>query len=102
MIKQYLRDIINDHKTQGEWNIQLMMEINFIYSKDSKDSTNFNETRTMHTTNDNIEITIGDETYEIIQKIFESLLQSYQEALEKSMKSSKFIFDSVDLLNFIE
>ena len=59
------------------------MEINFISSKDSKDSTNFNETRTMHTASDNIEITISDETDEIIKNFFESLLQSYQEGLKK-------------------
>ena len=32
-IRQYLSDIINDHKTQGEWKIQLAMEINFISFK---------------------------------------------------------------------
>ena len=52
MIKQYLSDIINDSKTEGEWKIQLMMVNNFISSKDS------NETRTMHTKSDNIEIMI--------------------------------------------
>ena len=52
MIKPYLNDLINDHKTQGkwrihsgnkiiqyktqsEWKIQLIMTINFISSKDS-------------------------------------------------------------------
>ena len=35
------------------------------------------ETRTMHTTSDNIEITIGTETDEIIKELFESLLQKY-------------------------
>ena len=74
MIKQYLSDIINDHKTQGEWKIQLAMEINFISSKDSKDSKDSNETRTLHTTTDNIEIMIGNETDEIIKNLFESLL----------------------------
>ena len=68
------------------------MEINFISSKDS------NETRTMHTKSDNIESMIGNETDEIIKKRFESLLQKYQEVLEKSMKGSEFIFDSADLL----
>ena len=53
MIRQYLSDIINNHKTQGEWKIQLTTEINFISSKDS------NEIRTMYTTSDNIEIMIG-------------------------------------------
>ena len=60
MIKPYLRDLINNHKTPGfvryhlgnkpwlketssERKIQLTMAINFISSKDS------DETRTMHT-----------------------------------------------------
>ena len=55
---------------------------NFISSKDS------NETRTMHTKSDNIEIIIGSETGEIIKELFESLLQRYQEGLEESMRES--------------
>ena len=39
---------------------------------------------------------IGNETDEIIKKCFGSLLQKYKEGLEKSMKISEFIFDSVD------
>ena len=77
MIRQDLSDVINDHKTQGEWKIQLTMTINFISSKDS------NETCTMHTKSDNIKLMIGNETDEIIKKLFESLLQRYQEELEK-------------------
>ena len=65
MIRQYLSNIINDHKIQGEWKIQSTMEISFISSKDS------NETRTMHATSDNIEIMIGNETDEIIKNLFE-------------------------------
>ena len=81
MIRPYLRDIINDHKTQGEWKvhsgnkvidyktqgewkIQLTVRINFISSKDS------NETRTMHTISDNIEIMLVNKTSEIIKKTF--------------------------------
>ena len=79
MIKQNLSDIINDHKTQDEWKIQLTMKTDFISSKDS------NETRTMHTASDNKK-KIGNETDEIIEKRFESLFQNYQERLEKSMK----------------
>ena len=52
MIKPYLRDIINDHKTQGEWKIQLTMTINFISSKVS------DEIRTRHTKSNNIQIMI--------------------------------------------
>ena len=43
MIRSYLVDIINDHKTQNEWKIQLTMAINFISSKPDSD-----ETRIMH------------------------------------------------------
>ena len=50
--KPYLDDLINGHKTQGEWKIQLSMSINFLSSKDS------NETHTMHTKVNNIEIMI--------------------------------------------
>ena len=60
-IGQYLSNIINGHKTQGEWKIQLTMEINFTSSKDS------NETRTMHTKSDGIENMIGSGTDEIIK-----------------------------------
>ena len=36
MVRPYLSDIINNHKTQGEWNILLTMAINFFSSKDSE------------------------------------------------------------------
>ena len=66
------------------------MAVNFISSID------FDETRNMHTKNDNIEILMGSETDEIVKQLFESLLQRYQEGLEKSMKIGEFVFDSVD------
>ena len=52
----------------------------------------------MRTKNDNIEIMIGSETDKIIEELFKSLLQKYQEGLKESMKGSEFIFDSVNLL----
>ena len=55
--------LINDHKTQSEWKIQLTMQISFISSKDSE------ETRTMHTEKRNIEIMMGSETGEIIEEL---------------------------------
>ena len=36
----------------------------------------------MHTTSDSIEIMIGTEADEIIEELFDSLLQRYQENLE--------------------
>ena len=60
IIRPYLSDMINDHKTQSKWKIQLTMQISFISSK------NFKETHTMHTKSHNIEIMMGNETDEII------------------------------------
>ena len=48
-----------------------MMSINFTSSKDS------DETRNMHTKNDNIEIIIGSETNDIIKELCQSLLQKH-------------------------
>ena len=71
MIRPYLRDMINDHKTRREWKGQLTKQINFISFKDSE------ETPAMYTKNRNIDIMMGSETDEIIKKLFESLLQNY-------------------------
>ena len=41
---------------------------------------------------------MGNETDEIIEKLFGSLLHRYQKGLEELMRGSEFIFDSVDIL----
>ena len=46
------------------------MAINFISSKDS------DETRTMHTKSNNVEIMIGSKTNEIIEDLFESFCKN--------------------------
>ena len=53
------------------------------------------EDRVMHSKSDNIEIVINDEADKIIEKLFLSLLSTYQIGLETSMKGSDFIFDCV-------
>ena len=92
MISTYLSNIINNHKTQGKWKIQLTIAISYISSKYSDD------TRIMRYKSDNIEIMMGSETGETIEELFESLLQEYQGGLEESMKGSEYIFDSVNSL----
>ena len=111
MIKPYLSDLINNHKTHGlvryhsgnkswleetssEWKIQLTIAINFTSSKDS------DETRTIHTKSNNVETMIGSETNEIIKDLFESFLQKFQEGLEESMRGSEFVYDRVDVLYY--
>ena len=54
----------------------------------------------MHTKGDNTEFMMGNERDEIIDELFESLLQRYQEGLEESVKGSEFVFDSIDLLYY--
>ena len=95
MVESYLVDIINDHKNKGEWKIQLSAEINFISSKPDS-----NETGIMHTKSNNIEIMIGSDTNEVIENLFRSLLQRYQENLEEKMRDSEFIFDGMNLLHY--
>ena len=48
----------------------------------------------------NVEIMIGSETDEIIEDLFESFLQKYQEELEESMGGSEFVYVSVDVLYY--
>ena len=37
IIKPFLRDMINNYNTHGEWKIQLIMQINFISSLDTRE-----------------------------------------------------------------
>ena len=79
MIRPYLSDMINHHKTHGKWKvhsgnkvidyktegklkIQLTMAINFMPSEDSE------ETRTMHTKSHNLEIMMEVKQTESLKK----------------------------------
>ena len=66
------------------------MVINLICSKES------DKICTMLTNSHSIEIMMGNEIDEIIE---ESLLQKYQEELEKRLRESQFVFYIVDLLH---
>ena len=95
LIEQYLRELINDYKNKGEWKLQLIAEINFIFLKPGSD-----ETRIMHIRSDNKEIIIGSDTDEVIEELFESFLQRYEQNLEEKMKGSEFEFDGVNFLYY--
>ena len=110
-MKPYLRDIINDHKTQGtkrihsfkvienktqsEWKIQLIMKINSISSLPDSD-----ETCITHKRSDNIELMMRSETEEVIKELFGSPLKRYKKTLEESMDGSHFTFDDVNALYY--
>ena len=54
----------------------------------------------MHTKSDNEEIMTGSDTDEIIEELFESFLQRYEQNLEEKMKGSDFEFNGVNFLYY--
>ena len=76
MIMPYLSDLINDHRTirneSNEWKIQLNISINFRSSNDT------GEIRTFFVWSDDGKIRSGNETDDIIKRLFESFLTDYQ------------------------
>ena len=95
LIERYLRKLINYYKRKGEWKLQLTAEISFISLK-----LGSGETRVMHTKSDNEEIMNGSDTDEIIEGLFESFLQKYEENLQEKTKGSEFEFDGIDFLYY--
>ena len=95
LIKPYLKELINDHKSKGEWKIQLTAQIHFISLRPGSD-----ETCVMHTKSINEEFMNGSDADAIIKELFKSFLQRYQENLQEKMKSSDFAFDGVNYLYY--
>ena len=95
LIEPYLRELINDYKSKGEWKIQLTAQINFISLRPDS-----NEIRVMHTKSNNEEFMNGSDTDEIIKELFKSILQRYQENLQEKMRDSDFAFDGVNFLYY--
>ena len=69
LIRPYLNDITNDHKAHEGWDHSdnKVIDCKTTLSITHKDS---NETCTMHTKSDNIEIMISHETDEITEELF--------------------------------
>ena len=95
---RYLRDIINDHKAirneSKEWKIQITMHVNVISSKDT------GEIRASFVRSGNEEIRLGNEIDGIIEELFKSFLNNYQDEEIVLRKGSDSIFESVDLLSY--
>ena len=110
MIRPYLRDLINDHKPstklnneandsdteRGEWKIQLVMQNNCISTK------NFEDTRTIYSGSKLVEVFMGTDTDAAINKLFNTTLQRFQQAINISTKEggSKLTHESVALLHY--
>ena len=115
MIRPYLRVLINEHKPidesnnepndesndenddtdRAEWKIQLKMQNSCISTKI------FEETCTLYTKTEPVEIFTGSDTNDVIDKLFNTLLQRFQQAQETSNeRGGEFIPDSVELLYY--
>ena len=77
MIRPYLRDLINEHKpiaelnnnnnnnnNRAEWKIQLTMQNNCISTR------SFEETRTIYIKSEALEIFMGSDTNDVIDRLF--------------------------------
>ena len=93
-IKPYLKDMIDDYKSKGEWKIQLVMRVIFVSFIDK------NETQVMNTKSDNVKVMNSTDTNDAIIELIKSFTKRYQEGLETKMKGSSYIFESVDLLGY--
>ena len=89
MIRPYLRDLINGHKPteelnndgsteHGEWKVQLVMQNNCISTND------FEETRTIYSASKPVEIFMGTDTDDTIDRFFDTFLQRFQQGLVTS------------------
>ena len=115
MIRPYLKDLINEHRptvelnnnnnnnydnnnsnnntnnNRGEWKIHLTMQNSCISTE------SFEETRTIYTKSEPVEVFMGSDTEHVIN----TLLQRFQRSQETSNeRGSKFIPDSVELLHY--
>ena len=76
-IREHLKKLIDNKRKKRERKIQLVLKINFIFSK------NFNETRDMYSKSYNFEIIMDVDSNEIIKNLFNSILRRYQKGLQE-------------------
>ena len=58
------------------------------------------KTRIMHTRSDNSEIMVVDDNDDIIEELFKSFLQKYEESLQNKIRRSDFEFDGANFLYY--
>ena len=54
----------------------------------------------MHSEGNKKQITINDKAHKVIKNLFKSVLNRYQNNLEKSKEASEFVFNYVHLLHY--
>ena len=117
IIRTCLRDLNNEHKPidesndndesndddddddddddndsdRAEWKIQLTLQNNCVSTK------YFENTRTIYTKSEPIEIIMGSDTNDVINRLFDTTLKRFQQAIKASIEGSKFTHESVRL-----
>ena len=86
--------MIDNHKAKGEWKIQLVMRIIFVFFTDK------NEIQVMHTKSDNIIIMCGVETEDTINDLSSTFRNRYQEGLETKKKRKQLYISTYYLLEY--
>ena len=85
----------NNNNNRSEWEIQLTMHNGCISTK------SFEETRTIYIKREPLEAFICSNTEDVINKLFNTILQRFQHAQETSHdRRSEFIPGSVELLYY--
>ena len=85
----------NNNTDRGEWKIQLTMINSCISTKSFKDK------HTIYLKSEQVEIYMGSDTENVIDTLFNTLLQNFQCAQETSNdRGNEFIPDSVELLRY--
>ena len=85
----------NRNSNRAEWKIQLVIKNNFISVKD------FEDTQTIYSASEPVELFMGSDTENIIDMLFNTILNRIQEAMETSNeRGSGFTHDSVGLLYY--
>ena len=105
MIRRYLRDLIHEQKPIMELNNNNNNdnnEIVIIVMQNSCIATrSFEETRNIYTKSEPVEIFMGRNTEDVIDRRFNTILQRFQYAQETSNdRGSEFIPDNVELLYY--
>ena len=91
-VEPFLYDFIDFYKENGEWKIQLSIQVNFI--ADNNDDKGL----TLHTKSNNVEIMRDIDSKTIVTELHDTLKQRCQEGLETKTDANNYIFDRVVLL----
>ena len=101
LFKEFDRDYYNSITIDGGFSGRNNNDIEYTIKEDCISTKSFEETRTIYTKSEPLEIFMGSNTEDVIDKLFNTLLQRFQRAQETSNeRGSEFIPDSVELLEY--